>query len=153
MAKGPIKSTAAAKKARRLAVGSGRVKSYIKDGTDWNTGNVRTKPGAPKILAKPLSKREEKKGAKKELKSSSSAVRRTMTASTYDHKNASAAATRANAAVDRAVKAGVSTRASKKAVDKGDKAVLKGNKSRANAAAKTAKKTGSIKKNYNMTLD
>jgi hypothetical protein len=149
MPKGPIKSTLAAKKARRLAVGSGRTSTY-KTAEPTINQQIAGKPGsrvksATKTLSKPLSKREEKKGAKKEMKSAAAALTR-VSAKTNAAPNATwSAGTRVNNATRRIVDAKVSSKASGKAVDKGQKMVLKGMGKREAANAKYLKKITNLK--------
>lgn len=122
MAKGPIKSTAAARKARKLVTEVG-------------------------------SKRQEKKAAKKELKSAGANMQRSMNRT--DNKGSAVqglinAGTRANVATRRAVDAKVSSRAATKAVAKGQKSVLKGDAKRTKANAKDLKKVEAVSKKFGM---
>lgn len=127
-AKGPIKSTAAAKKARNLVTYKGN-------------------------------KSQEKKAAKKELKSAGANMQRVMSAkpaagSTHIKYSAMVdtlkAGSRANEATKRAVDAKVSARAATKAVGKGQKMVLKGEVKRTKTNAKALKKTEKVSKKFGM---
>ena len=149
MAKGPIKSTAAAKKARRLAVGSGRTSTY-KTAEPTINQQIAGKPGSrvksvTKTLSKPLSKREEKKGAKKEMKSSAATLTRVSARKNAPPTDSFNAGTRVNNATRRVVDAKVSSKAATKAVDKGQKMVLKGMGKRETANAKDLKKVTNLK--------
>lgn len=144
MAKGPIKSTAAAKKARRLAVGSGRTSHYM-TAPQTTKQVINDEPGSrvksfTKTLSKPLSKREEKKGAKKEMKSAAASLTRVSANKRSNPTSQLNAGTRVNNATRRIVDAKVSSRAADKAVDKGQKMVLKGMGKRQAANAKDLKK-------------
>jgi len=149
MAKGSIKSTAAAKKARRLAVGSGRTSTY-KTAEPTINQQIAGKPGSrvkagTKTLSKPLSKREEKKGAKKEMKSAAAALTRVSARKNAPPTDSFNVGTRVNNATRRVVDAKVSSRAGTKAVDKGQKMVLKGMGKREAANAKDLKKVTNLK--------
>lgn len=127
MAKGPIKSTMAAKKARRV---------------------VETIPKTP-------TNRLAKKQAKKELKSAGANLRRSTDRMDKDIKGSTLqgylkAGSRANNATRQAADAKVSSKAAIKAVGKGQKMVLKGEARRAKANAKDLKKVNKVSKKFGM---
>lgn len=127
MAKGPIKSTLAAKKARKLVTTEGS-----------------------KRLEKKAAKKE-LKSAGANMQRVMSAKPAAGSAKSYSAMvDTLKAGTRANVATRRAVDTKVSAKAATKAVAKGQKSVLKGDAKRTKANAKDLKKVTKVQKKFGM---
>lgn len=132
-------SAGKARKAKRLATGSGNAKSAI--------------PGvpAPRSSGKPLSKREEKKVATNRLKNAASQMARSNSKDKqFDFADSAGKAKKNLASAQvKAVEVGVSARKAKKAVSKGYAVVSKRAKKDEKSASKTDKKYAGMAKAVN----